>query len=360
MDKLHDIRARIDQLDEQIQQLISERARCAREVARLKGAAGGEQPDYYRPEREAEVLRRVIARNRGGPLPDEEITRLFREIMSVCLALQRPMTVAYLGPEGTFTQQAVLKHFGHAVRTAPAATVDEVFREVEAGSANYGVVPVENSTEGAVTHTLDLLIGTPLSICGEVELRVHHHLLAKGRDAGAVKVVYAHQQALAQCYRWLEDNMPGVARQAVSSNAEAARRAAAEPQAAAIAGENAARVYGLEALARTIEDEPTNTTRFVVLGRAPAPPSGRDKTSLLFSVPNRPGALVTVLEPLRRHDISMSRIESRPSRRGMWDYVFFVDVLGHAQDAKVAAALQDLDRATTLFKVLGSYPVSIL
>lgn len=359
MDNLQDIRSRIDQLDEQIQRLITERARCAQEVARLKGEAWSE-PDYYRPEREAEVLRMVIERNKGGPLPDEEMIRLFREIMSMCLALQRPITVAYLGPEGTFTQEAALKHFGHAARTAPVPSVDEVFREVEAGTANYGIVPVENSTEGAVTRTLDLLTNSPLRICGEVELRVHHHLLSAAADAAAVKVVYAHQQALAQCHHWLEDHLAGVPREAVSSNAEAARRAAGAGQAAAIAGENAAGIYALNTLARNIEDEPNNTTRFLVIGHAAAPPSGRDKTSLLFSVPNRPGALVSVLEPLRRHDISMSRIESRPSRRGMWDYVFFVDILGHAKDDKVAAALADLDQATTLFKVLGSYPVSIL
>lgn len=357
MDKLQDIRARIDRLDEQIQRLINERAACAREIALLKGAAC--EQDCYRPEREAEILRRVVERNKG-PLRDEEVVRLFREIMSACLALQSSMTIAFLGPEGTFTQEAVFKHFGHSVNAAPVDSVDEVFRAVETGTVHYGVVAVENSTEGAVVHTLDLLINSPLKLCGEVELRIRHHLLSGAADRGALKTVYAHQQALAQCHRWLDNHLRGVGRVAVSSNAEAARRASGEQDAGAIAGDGAAALYRLNVLARDIEDEPNNTTRFLVIGRTTSPPCGRDKTSLLFSVNNRPGALYRVLEPLGKHGISMTRIESRPSRRGMWDYVFFVDIEGHVQDEKVAAALRELEQAATMFKVLGSYPASIL
>jgi chorismate mutase/prephenate dehydratase len=357
MDNLQQIRARIDQLDEQLQKLINERASCAQEIARLKGEAWADQ-DYYRPEREAEVLRKVIERN-NGPLEDKEVVRLFREIMSACLALQRPMTIAFLGPEGTFTQEAVYKHFGRSVSALPVASVDEVFRAVETGTAHHGVVAVENSTEGAIVHTLDLLINSPLKICGEVELRIRHCLLAKAGTLATVNVVSGHQQALAQCQHWLDNHLPHADRVAVSSNAEAARRAAQEDVTAAVAGENAATVYQLNILAQNIEDEPNNTTRFLVIGRNQCPPSGNDKTSLLFSVHNRPGALYSVLQPLGAHGISMTRIESRPSRRGTWDYVFFVDIQGHLQDEQVAAALKELDEATTLFKVLGSYPAAI-
>lgn len=358
MDNLQQIRARIDELDEQIQTLINERAACAKEVARLKGAHWAEQ-EYYRPEREAEVLRRVLERNQG-PLGGDEVVRLFREIMSACLALQRPMQIAFLGPEGTFTQDAVFKHFGHSVFTSPEDSIDEVFRAVETERTHYGVVAVENSTEGAVTHTLDLLINSPLKICGEVELRIRHHLLSRAESRDAVQVVYAHQQALAQCHHWLGEHLPHAQRVAVSSNAEAARRVVDEPHAAAVAGDSAARTYALTVLAQDIEDEPNNTTRFLVMGRSASPPSGHDKTSLLFSVHNRPGALYGLLQPLSRHDISMTRIESRPSRRGMWDYVFFVDIEGHARDEKIAPALRELEQATSMFKILGSYPVSIL
>ena len=358
MDNLQEIRARIDQLDEQLQKLISERAGCAKEVARLKGEAWADQ-DYYRPEREAEILRKVIERNQG-PLDDKDIVRLFREIMSACLALQRPLNIAFLGPEGTYTQEAVLKHFGQFVTASPVESIDEVFRAVESGTAHHGVVAVENSTEGAIVRTLDLLINSPLKICGEVELRIRHQLLAKAGAVEQVQVVYGHQQALAQCQHWLDNHLSHAKRAAVSSNAEAARRASQEDKAAAVAGENAAKVYELDILAGNIEDEPNNTTRFLVMGRNASPPSGRDKTSLLFSVNNRPGALYGVLEPFGRHGISMTRIESRPSRRGMWDYIFFVDIQGHSQDEKVVAALRELDEATTLFKVLGSYPAAIL
>lgn len=353
-EQLQQLRARIDALDSQLQQLLNERAACAQQVAAVKRAAG-EDVEFYRPEREAEILRRVRSRNEG-PLPDEEVARLFREVMSACLALEQPLTIAYLGPEGTFTQAAALKHFGHSVRTQALDAIDTVFREVESGSAHYGVVPVENSTEGVENHTLDMFVRSPLQICGEVELRIHHHLLSHAEVLDGVERVYAHRQALAQCREWLDANLPRRERVALNSNAEAARRVRDESRSAAIAGEAAAEIYGLPKLASNIEDEPDNTTRFLVIGRRAVAASGNDKTSLLVSVPNRPGALHGLLEPFGRHGISMTRIESRPSRRGVWEYVFFVDVIGHVQDPKLAEALEDIERQASLLKVLGSYP----
>ncbi|HFD79137.1 MAG TPA: prephenate dehydratase [Gammaproteobacteria bacterium] len=350
---LEQLRARIDDLDEKIQALISERAECARQVAAAKLEAGEEV--FYRPEREAEVLRRVRERNRG-PLSDEEMVRLFREIMSACLALEKPLKIAYLGPEGTYTQAAALKHFGHSVELEPLAAIDEIFREVEAGSADYGVVPVENSSEGAISHTLDMFIRSPLKICGDVELRIHHQLLGKAGGTAEVQRVCAHQQALAQCREWLDAHLPQAQRVAVSSNAEAARLASEDATVAAIASDAAAEMYGLDILAANIEDDPGNTTRFLVVGRQAVAPSGRDKTSLLMATRNKSGALYRLLEPIARHGVSMTRIESRPSRVGKWDYVFFVDLEGHVEDAKVAAALKELEAEAALLKVLGSYP----
>ncbi|HQU15378.1 MAG: chorismate mutase [Chromatiales bacterium 21-64-14] len=353
-DKLRELRARIDGLDEQIQDLISERAGHAREIAQFKRTAGNAN-GCYRPEREAQVLRQVRARNRG-PLPDEDLLRIFREIISSCLAVEETLKVAFLGPEGTFTQAAALRHFGHAVGTAALGTIEDVFREVEAGGAHYGVVPVENSTEGVVHHTLDRFLRSPLRICGEVELRIHHHLLGRVDGIEAVRQVFAHQQSLAQCRGWLDRTLPQAERIAVSSNGEAARQVRDAPGAAAIAGDTAAELYDLKVLASNIEDEPDNTTRFLVIGPQEVPPSGADKTSLLVSTRNQPGALARLLEPLARNGISMTRIESRPSRRGVWEYVFFVDLAGHIADTAVAQALVELEREATLFKVLGSYP----
>ena len=357
-DKLTDIRDRINALDEDIQRLISERAQLAQEVAKVK-LEQGEDVEFYRPEREAQGLRKVLERNQG-PLAGEEMARLFREIMSACLALEQPLKVAFLGPQGTFTQAAALKHFGHSVQTLPMAAIDEVFREVESGSANYGVVPVENSTEGVINHTLDMFVQSSLTICGEVELRVHHHLLGKTADISSLQKIYSHQQSLAQCREWLDANLSGVERVAVSSNAEAARRAGREEGAAAIAGEIAGELYGLTVVESNIEDNPDNTTRFLVVGRQKVPPSGNDKTSLLVSASNKPGSLYRLLQPFAEKGISMSRIESRPSRLANWEYVFFIDIAGHAADEKVAECLKSLKAEATLFKVLGSYPVAVL
>ena len=355
--RLNALRDRIDQLDEQIQRLISDRAACAQEIAGIKQAAG--ENNFYRPEREVDVLRRVIARNEG-PLSGEEMARLFREIMSACLALEEPMQIAFLGPEGTFTQAAALKHFGHSVATVPLTGIADVFREVESGAAHFGVVPIENSTEGVINHTLDMFMNSPLRICGEVELRIHHHLLGKGKSPKGVKRVLSHQQSLAQCREWLDANLPGVERVAVASNAEAARLAARDGKAIAIAGSSAAEIYGLNVLVTNIEDEPDNTTRFLIIGKHDPLPSGEDKTSLLISGPNRSGSLMGLLAPLARHKINMTRIESRPSRRGLWEYVFFVDIDGHMQDKRVSQALAELEKGSSVIKWLGSYPKAVL
>jgi chorismate mutase/prephenate dehydratase len=358
MDKLDSIRARIDDLDEKIQELINERARCAHEIAEIKQGAGSDTA-FYRPEREAQILRAVQARNKG-PLSGEAMARIFREIMSACLALEQQLTIAYLGPEGTFPELAALKHFGSAINTKPMPAIDEVFREVEAGAVSYGVVPVENSTEGVVSHTLDMFISSPLKICGEVLLRVHHHLLGKTQSLKSIRKVTAHQQALAQCREWLNSNLPGVPRVAVSSNAEAARLATVEKGTAAIGSEHAAAIYELQVLASNIEDEPDNTTRFLVIGKQSVPPSGKDKTSIMISAKNQAGALYNLLAPLANYERSMTRIESRPSRRGTWEYVFFIDVEGHAEDMPMKRALRALEKEAALLKLLGSYPRAVL
>ena len=356
-DRLADVRQRIDAIDGEILRLLSARAACAHEVAVIKLEVGDSH--FYRPGREAEVLRRIKARN-PGPLSGEAMARLFREIMSACLALEQPLAVAFLGPAGTFTQAAAVKHFGHAANTVPVGSIGDVFREVEARSCHYGVVPVENSTEGVINHTLDTFMRSPLSIAGEVSLRIHHHLMSREPDLAAIHTLFSHQQSLAQCRGWLDRHLPLAERIAVDSNAEAARLAASHPAAAAVAGEAAADIYDLDILERCIEDEPGNTTRFLVIGTEDARPSGDDKTSLLLSCHNEAGSLYGLLEPLAAHGISMTRIESRPSRRGLWDYVFFVDIEGHREDETLAPALETLRRTTSLFRVLGSYPKAVI
>lgn len=353
-DRLRSVRERIDDLDRRILELINERAGCAQEVAEIKRAAG-ESNNFSRPEREARLLRE-LADATEGPLEAAAVTRVFREIISACLALEQPLTVAYLGPAGTFTQSAVHRHFGRSIEARPLAAIDEVFREVAAGTAQFGVVPVENSTEGMVSHTVDMFVNSNLRICGEVLLRVHHHLVSKAGDAGKVKTLYSHQQSFAQCREWLDANLPNAERIAVSSNAEAARRAAEEAGTAAIAPAMAAEIYGLEMLVERIEDEPDNTTRFLVVGDHDVPPSGDDKTSLLLSARNRPGALFHLIQPLADHGIDMTRLESRPTRGRLWEYIFFVDILGHAEDETVKPALEALKEEAALCRVLGSYP----
>lgn len=353
-DDLSKLRIEIDALDEEILVNLNTRAALARKVGSLKlGQA-------YRPEREAEVLRRIQQLNEG-PLPDEVVARLFREIMSACLALERPVTVAYLGPRGTFSERAAVKHFGEGGVTVPCASIDDVYRSVESGAADFGVVPIENSTEGAVGRSLDLMPQTPLKTCGEVLIRIHHHLMASDiAQFPAIQRVFSHGQSLAQCHEWLNANLPHAERVAVASNAEAARRASLEPFSAAVAGEMAAEHYQLAILASNIEDEPNNTTRFLVLGNYEPKPSGKDKTSLVLSAANRAGAVYEMLTPFAQRGVSMSRFESRPSKVAVWEYLFFVDIDGHQDDANVAEAMVELRKIAGYVKVLGSYPVAVI
>jgi chorismate mutase/prephenate dehydratase len=355
-DELDKLRREIDALDDELAERLQRRAALAQKIGGLKQGA-----PVYRPEREAEILGRVG--KASGPLPAERVTAVFREIISACRGLEEAIRVSYLGPEGTFSEQAMRKHFGRAVEGVATATVDEAFRRCESGAAQFTVVPVENSTEGAVGRTLDLLVATPLRICGEVELRVQQNLLSRSQ-LPAIRRIYSHAQSLAQCNGWLSQHLPSAERIPVASNAEAARRAAEEQGAGAIAGEAAAERYQLTVLARAIEDNANNTTRFLVLGNIDPGPSGRDRTSLVMSAENRPGAVHALLSPLAQHKVSMTRIESRPAPRGfqsgsaLWEYLFFIDVEGHQRDAPVAKALAELQRLSPFLKVLGSYPVA--
>ena len=355
--KLSVVRTEIDAIDGQLLDLLNRRARCAQQVGEIK-AQHGEAGFIYRPEREAQVLHRIRQIN-PGPLPDDSVTLFFREVMSACLSLEQPLGIAFLGPLGTFSESAATKHFGHAAQLMPQLSIDDVFREVEACHADYAVVPIENSTEGAIGRTLDLLLNTPLKICGEVVLRIHQHLLTNETSLAKITKVYSHAQSLAQCHEWLNRALPNAQRISMGSNAQAAQQAASEAGAAAIAGEAASERYGLPQLASSIEDEPNNTTRFVVLGRQDAGASGRDKTSLIMSVHNRTGALSTLLAPFSDAGVSLTRLESRPARHTLWEYVFFVDVEGHRLDPAVAAALAELGRRAAYLKVLGSYPVAV-
>lgn len=345
----------IDEIDAQILELFNRRAGHARAIGELKGTGV-----VYRPEREAQVLRRIKSLNQG-PLSGEQVARLFREVMSECLAVERPLTIAYLGPAGTFTQQAAIKHFGHAADTVACSTVDDCLRLVESRQADYAVAPVENSTEGSVGRTLDLLVSSPLKACGEVILRIHHQLLRKTEGLDGVRVVYAHSQALAQCRDWLNKHLPdSVERVAVSSNGEAARLAAEDSGALAVAGVTAAEIYGLNFIARNIEDEPNNTTRFLVLGHQSTVPSGQDKTSLVFSTPNRAGAASDLITPFGEAGIQMSKFESRPSRTGLWEYVFFIDIEGHQDELAIRHVLEQFAARNVFVKVIGSYPLAVL
>ena len=361
-DALNKLREKIDAIDEQLLDLFNQRANCAIDVAEVKrGLSEGtdENIDFFRPDREAKVIKRLKSLNQG-PLSDDEIGRLIREVMSACLALEQPLKIAYLGPEGTFTQSAALKHFGHSVSTIPMSSIPDVFNAVDSSHADYGLVPVENSTEGVVSHTLDMFIDSRLKICGEVEIRVHHHLAMRSQKVSAIKHIYSHQQSFAQCRRWLDQNFPGVERIPVSSNAEAARLASLEEDAAAICGIPAVEIFDLKICYENIEDLSDNTTRFVIIGSQDVGPSGNDKTSLLISTKNVPGALLALLQPLADHSISMNKIESRPAQGHKWAYVFFIDVDGHQQDSNVVEALDELKQQAALFKILGSYPKASL
>lgn len=346
------LRARIDAIDDALLKLLSERAGIAQEVGRAKK---GEK--IYRPEREAQIVRRLRETN-PGPLSGDSVERLIREIMSACRALEETTRVAYLGPAGTFSQQAVAKQFGQAIEALAETDIDACFQAVETGRADFAVVPVENSTEGAVGRTLDLIVSSPLRICGEVVLPIHQTLMRRHGRLDGVQRVYGHAQSLAQCQQWLTRHLPHAERVAVVSNAEGARRAAQEPDAATLGSESAAVLYGLEIVASRVEDEASNTTRFLVLGKTDAQPSGRDKTSLVMGAKNQPGAVVKLLQPLADAGISMSRLESRPARSGGWEYLFFVVCEGHRQDAKLAAALAEIESRAAFLKILGSYPAA--
>ena len=352
-DSLQDIRRKIDTLDARLVTLLSARAKIAQRVGKIKNGAPA-----YRPEREAQVLRRVSALNKG-PMPTAGLRRIYAEIMSACRALEDMMAVAYLGPQGTYSQEAAIRHFGGSVQTRSCANIDEVFSQVETGATGYGVVPVENSTGGAIGRTLDLLLTTPAKVCGEIMLPVRQCLMSKAKNRADIRKVYSHTQSLVQCQYWLARHLPGAERIAVVSNAEAALLAARDAKSAAIASKTAAELYKLNLLARNIQDESRNTTRFLVLAREDVAPSGRDKTSLILSTRNVPGAIHGLLSPLAKNGVSMTRLESRPARGvhgGLWEYVFYIDIEGHARDERVARALAEIERKASFVKNLGSYP----
>lgn len=349
-DSLQDIRRKIDALDARLVKLISARAKIAQQVGKIKNGSL-----VYRPEREAQVLRRVSELNKG-PMPGAALRRIYVEIMSACRALEDFLAVAYLGPQGTFSQEAAIRHFGGSIETRSCTTIDEVFKQVETGVTGYGVVPVENSTEGAIGRTLDLLLTTPAKVCGEIMLPVRQCLMSRAKNRAGINKVYSHTQSLAQCQHWLARHLPGAERIAVVSNAEAARLATRDAKSAAIASKTAAELYKLNVLARNIQDESRNTTRFLVLSREDSAPSGNDKTSLIVSTRNAPGAIHDLLSPLAKNGVSMTRLESRPARTGLWEYVFYIDIEGHARDDKVVHALAEVERKATFVKNLGSYP----
>jgi chorismate mutase/prephenate dehydratase len=351
-DELKKYREQIDRIDDELLKLFNRRATLAQQIGHVKGNGA-----VLRPEREAQVLQRMGQGN-TGPLSNQSVTQLFTEIMSQCRALEAPLRVAYLGPHGTFSEAAMLQRFGQAAEGLPTDSIDGVFAAVEGESANYGLVPVENSTEGAIGRTLDLLLNSNLKICGEVMLQVHQCVLSNENDLSVIRKVYSHPQSFGQCQVWLNTHLPHAERVTASSNADAARLAAEESFAAAVAGAQAANYFKLKVLAENIEDDSRNTTRFLVVGNQEVAPSGRDKTSLVMSAPNRPGAVHDLLVPLAQHGVSMTKLESRPSRTGLWEYVFYVDLEGHQLDGNVASALVGLKQVAAFVKVLGSYPVA--
>ncbi len=358
-EQLADLRVRIDAVDQHLIDLVNQRARLAQAVGEVKKIDGS---PVFRPDREAQVIDRVKAQN-PGPIREDSVAPIWREIMSACRALEARQRVAFLGPIGTFSEQATLNYFGSSIEALACPSVDEVFRATISGSADYGVVPVENSTEGVVARSLDLLLASPLTIVGETSLLVTHNLLRQTPSREGITTVCAHPQALAQCHNWLSQNLPEAERRPVSSNAEGARLASQDGAIAALASERAATQYGLHVVQAAVQDEAHNRTRFVIVTR-PGPhvgvaPTGHDCTSLIVSVDNRPGAVHDMLVPLKRHGVSMTRFESRPARSGNWEYVFFIDLAGHPAQDNVAAALQELRAQCSFFKVLGSYPLDV-
>jgi len=355
---LAELRVQIDALDNELLVLLNRRAQVAEQVGEVKKREGS---PFFRPDRVAKVIEHIQHANQG-PLKNEHVAAVWREIMSACLALESPVRVAYLGPTGTFSEQAALQFFGSSIEHVPCASIDEVFRATASGSAGYGVVPVENSTEGVVSRSLDLFLNSPLHIVGETSLMVRHNLLRLSDSMQGVEAVYAHPQALAQCQEWLTTHLPNAARHAAASNAEGARLASTNPAWAGIASERAGTQFGLHTVAHGIQDDAFNRTRFAVVclpQTLPTPPaSGKDCISLVVSVPNRPGAVHDLLVPLKDHGVSMTRFESRPARSGQWDYYFYIDLQGHPSQAHVGTALAELQKLCAYYKVLGTYPVS--
>jgi len=350
------LRKNIDAIDDQLLDLIRQRAELAAQVGQRKQVNG--HAPFYVPSREAEIIRRLLARDHGN-IPDAAVHGIFREIIGACLTLEQPLTIAYLGPEGTFTHVAARKQFGSSASYSACKNFDEIFDEVESGRIKYGVVPVENAFEGAVTHTLDLFIDRDVSICAEVLLGINHHLLASTEKLEDITVVYTKAEVLGQCRQWLQSHLPRAHLEARDSTAAAAEEVAGQPHAAAIASLETAERLSLNILKKNIEDHHGNTTRFLVIGQHDSPPSGKDKTALVMSTTDRPGALHDLLAPFHKRDIGLTRIESRPSRKKMWEYVFFADLQGHRNDKKIAAALDNIRALPDSFlKVLGSYPVA--
>lgn len=352
------LRVQIDAIDADLLALLNRRASVAEQVGEVKKREG---TPFFRPDRVAQVIKKIQTANLG-PLKSDHVAAVWREIMSACLALESPVRVAYLGPAGTFSEQAALQFFGASIEHVPCISIDEVFRATAAGSASYGVVPVENSTEGVVSRSLDLFLHSPLHIVGELSLMVRHHLLRTTPSLEDIEAVYAHPQALAQCQGWLNTHLPDVERRTAFSNAEGARLAATNPNWAGIASDRAATQFALHTAAHAIQDDAFNRTRFAVVCLPQTlpmpPPSGKDCTSLVVSVPNKPGAVHDILMPLKAHGVSMTRFESRPARSGQWDYYFYIDLQGHPMDVKVNAALADLQQLCAFYKVLGAYPAS--
>jgi chorismate mutase/prephenate dehydratase len=351
------LRTQIDAIDRELLALLNRRAGLALQVGEIKKREGSA---VFRPEREAQVIDNLKALN-AGPLATDSVAPIWREIMSACRSLETPLRIAYLGPAGTFSELAALGYFGASIVHVPCTSIDEVFRAASGGAADFGVVPVENSTEGVVARSLDLFLTTPLAIVGETSLYVRHNLLRKVEGTAGLEAVCAHPQALAQCHAWLNAHLPQVERRPVASNAEGARLAATDNKLAGIASDRAASEYGLHVLAPAIQDDPHNRTRFAVVALPDAHPqpraTGHDCTSLVVSVPNRPGAVHDMLVPLKQHGVSMTRFESRPARSGQWEYYFYIDIDGHPDQPHVAQALQELRSVCAFFKLLGTYPL---
>lgn len=353
--ELRHIRDQIDAVDSDVLRLINRRIALAREIGEIKEKFSEQTAVVYRPEREAQVIRQLISENKGD-LNTDQINVLYREIMSICRGAEARLKIAVLGPAGTFTEMAALQQFGSSVDIELKSRIDQIFKAVETSEVNYGVVPVENSSEGVVSVTADLLASTSLFIAGEIKLPIHQALLSMQSDMTSIKTIYSHAQSLSQCRLWLLENAPNAAIESVASNAEAARLASECKNCAAIAGENAAAHYGLSVLASHIEDNKQNTTRFIVLSRERVAASGKDKTSLIMSCTNQPGSLFKLLRPLHDYGVSMLKIESRPSKTKRWEYLFYVDIEGHHKDAQVKRALVEVEREAAYFRVLGAYP----